>query len=206
MLEPDLIATPMLSSSKKAIGQYEKPLIDSLTRHLSRHGYNGFPHVRLNVAWSPIVSDIDLLAVRQREITIIEVKSSHDKFARASSQLRRVSDFTDFAYIATDRVPATRHSDPQIGLLLVKGDQVETLVEARVFEGRPQQDSLFKLQKKCLRRLAMARDDQMSKFEMSKTVHASWNGESLRECVKRIVICDRNCERSCPIRSFTEVT
>jgi hypothetical protein len=186
------------------MGQYERPLIALLANHFKSGGYRVFSHVRLNVALSPIVSDIDLLLLKNGELTLIEVKSSHDKFSRASSQIQGVSEFVDYAYVATDRLPTMDWTDTHIGLILANGDEVLQLVRAKKFRGEPSRNGLFQLQKKCLCRMAGVKDAGITKFEIVDSVHANWDAPLLRECVKCVVVCGGQCETDCPIRKFTK--
>ena len=92
-----------IASSTKRMGKYEKNLIDKLTVYFNENGYNVFPHSSLNIAWGSILSDIDLLLIKNNYLIYVEVKSKRDKILKGMEQIGRKKDYIDYAYIATNK-------------------------------------------------------------------------------------------------------
>jgi hypothetical protein len=196
MLKVDRVRT-----STKAIGKFEEVLIKRVSDHFRQHGYKVFPHARFTIAWGSSLSDLDILLVKNETLTVIEVKSKRDKITRAGQQMRRISDYIDYGYVATDRLP--KHwDDPRVGLLLV-GETVETVDKAKRFKGRPTVESLSALQKKCLLRfLGGEPNSHILKYDVAETVRSMGSEESIRRCLKKIVTCREHCETDCPVLRF----
>lgn len=97
-------------------GKYEKKLVLSLQRYFRKRGYTAKPHAKLNIAWSNIISDIDVLAFDNKETVAVEVKSKRDVFERGFAQVEKVAPFVDKVFVATDdEVKANRHSKQDNG-------------------------------------------------------------------------------------------
>ena len=194
-----------MSSSAKAIGEFEKPLIEAVAKHFRSLGYHVLSHVRLNISWAPILSDVDLILLKDGAVTIVEVKSKHDKLSRASIQLLAIRDYVDFAYLATERLPKF-WSNNGIGLLLVQGARVDCVGEAERLTDKPSLNSFFALQKKCLLRLLgiESRQSCVSKFEAAQQASGLENPAYLRDLLKQIATCSRLCETDCPISNSSE--
>lgn len=189
-------------TSTKAIGKFEEVLINRVSDHFRQNGYKVFPHARFNIAWGGNLSDLDILLVKGDTLTVIEIKSKRDKISRAGQQMRRISDYIDYGYVATDRLPKG-WSDPIVGLLLV-GDTIKTVNKAKRFKGIPTAESLAALPKKCLLCfLGKEPNSHLLKYDVAETVRSIGNEESIRQCLKKIVTCGECCETSCPALRFT---
>lgn len=185
--------------STKRIGRFEQPLIARVTEHFEGHGYKAFPHVRFNIAWSSSLSDIDVLLFRDDLITVVEVKSKRDKISRAWDQINAISDYIDYAYVATERLPKSWESD-RVGLLFVNESEVKELESAKRITGKPRTDSLFALPKKCLLQfLGESFQKNFLKAQIVSQVENHCSEELLRRCLKEIVLCHRCNEDSCPV-------
>jgi len=196
MLKVDRIRT-----STKAIGKYEEALINRVSDHFRKQGYKVFPHARFNIAWGSNLSDLDILLVKGDTLTVVEVKSKRDKMSRAGQQIHNISDYIDYSYVATDRLPKS-WSDSMIGLLLI-GETIETVKKAKRFTGRPTVESLFALQKKCLLCfLGEKSSSHLLKYEIAETVRSMGSEKAIHRCLKKIVICEECCKTSCPILRF----
>jgi hypothetical protein len=187
-----------IKKSTKSIGKYEAPLISRLCEHFESLGFKAFPHVRLNIAWGSCLSDIDILLIRDSLVTVIEVKSYRDKLARAEKQLEAISDYVDYSYVATDRLP--RHwKSSRSGLLLIK-DDVRVVKRASKIVGEPKLDSLIALPKKCLLRfLGQPHQERLLKYEIALRIRNLFDDESIRQCLKEIVLCQGCSHNECPI-------
>lgn len=77
----------ILKSSKR-IGKYEAPIIKKLEPFFQNQGFQVVPHARFNISWGNIISDIDLLLIKENKVGIVEVKSSHDNLKRAKNKFQ----------------------------------------------------------------------------------------------------------------------
>lgn len=172
----------------------------SLIEHFKLNGYEAIPHSRLNIAWGSILSDIDLLLLKNQLLTYVEVKSSRDNLGRAKQQTDRMMDYFDYAYVATDR-RVKKWDVPNVGLLHVQGS-VSTLRKAKKFSSKPKFSSVIALKKKCLARLFG--DDtghlmHVDKYELAQHVYATKQDMCTRECLKEIATCGGSCDTFCPV-------
>ncbi len=106
--------------STKRIGKYETIIINNLQKYFSKLGYHAIPHARFDIAWGSILSDLDLLLVKDDQLILVEVKSSKDNLARARKQIEATEDFVDRVYIATDYEPKNGLLEKLDELLLKK--------------------------------------------------------------------------------------
>ena len=83
-------------------GIYEKPLLKILKTYYENKGYKAILHARLNISWSSIISDVDLLIKNKNQAVAIEVKSIKDNFKKGFIQLDKIAPFVDKVYLATD--------------------------------------------------------------------------------------------------------
>lgn len=195
-----MISANNIAKSKKRIGIYEKEIISTLEKHFQNKGYQAIPHSRLNIAWGSILSDIDLMLLKDQSLTYIEVKSSRDNLGRAKQQTDRMMDYFDYAYVATDR--RVKNWDvPNVGLLYVQGS-VSTLRQAKKFSSKPKFSSVIALKKKCIARFFG--DDtghlmHVDKYELAQHVYATKQDMCTRECLKEIATCGGSCDTFCPV-------
>ncbi|XHH10241.1 MAG: hypothetical protein ACFCUE_06310 [Candidatus Bathyarchaeia archaeon] len=192
----------MLESSKK-IGKYENPLMQKISGALSSDGYDVLTHVRLNIAWSNVISDIDVIAISEKETIIMEVKSSHDNFYKAFSQLKNLEGFADKLYIATDKpvntIKMDKWVDESIGLICVEEKKLKIIKPAKYFCAFPKVGAISQLRKKCLFHLAnlLGVPAYLSKAEIENRLVGTFNSLELKMVIKQIVLCEGNCEKNC---------
>jgi hypothetical protein len=172
-----------------------------LIRYFQHIGYVAVPHSRLNIAWGSILSDIDLLLLKDGMLIYVEVKSSQDNIMRAERQTERVMDYVDYAYVATDR-KVRNWAIPNVGLIYVQEDAVTLIRRAKRFSKKPRFYSIIALKKKCLTRF-FGNDGHclmtINKHELAQYVYAAKGKECTRECLKEIVTCGEPCDTNCPI-------
>jgi len=187
-----------LKRSAKAIGKYEAPLINRICSYFASDGFRVFPHIRLNVAWSASLSDVDALLIKNETIVAIEVKSSQDKFSRAHYQLKAIADYVDYAYVATDRLPRNLF-EGSIGLLQIAGDTVKIIKLAEPLEGKPTVQSLMALPRKCLLNvLDIYGQKGLLKYELAHMMRDSFDDGFLRLCAKEVAFCQECTLTRCP--------
>jgi hypothetical protein len=176
-------------------GIYEKPLVLALKKHYDDKGYLTRPHAQLNIAWSTIISDVDLIAMNDHEIIAIEVKTKKDVFRRAFIQLDKIAPFVDKCYIATDdEVKANEFSKSksEYGILYVDlvYDQIIQKKPARRCTNIPTIEMMCYLRRCCLQEIArhfsVARD-QPKQYLALDIQRISKNGR-LRQLLKDIVV------------------
>ncbi len=191
--------------SSKRIGKYEAPIIKKLEPFFQNQGFQVVPHARLNISWGNIISDIDLLLIKEKKVGIVEVKSSHDNLKRAKKQISNIKDYVDFAYIATDFKPR-KLPTPIAGWIFVK-DEVTIMKQPRTFHNEPSHYSVNSLPKKCLERYLNQKNISskgMSKYEITHNI-MSLSTKNLKEEVKSMATCGQECETNCPISEFEKL-
>ncbi len=191
----------ILKSSKR-IGKYEAPIIKKLEPFFQNQGFQVVPHARFNISWGNIISDIDLLLIKENKVGIVEVKSSHDNLKRAKKQISNIKDYVDFAYIATDFKPR-KLPTPIAGWIFVK-DEVTIMKHPRTINNEPSHFSVDSLPKKCLKRYLDQKNISskgMSKYEITNNI-MSFPTKNLKEEVKSMATCGQECDTSCPISEF----
>lgn len=176
-------------------------------------GYEVIPHSSLNIAWGSVLSDVDVMLLRDQLLTYIEVKSSKDNLARAEQQIDRIMDYIDYAYVATDKYTAKFEMD-KVGLIHVQEQTVTILKKAKKFTNKPRFYSVATLKKKCLSRF-FGKDDRhiipVKKYRLAQHVYARNDCKLTRDVLQEIVTCGDLCSTNCPIEqkqneSFLEVS
>jgi hypothetical protein len=192
-----MIIAENISKSTKRMGLYEEQIIRKLTDYFLKEGYDVIPHSSLNIAWGSVLSDIDLLLVKDQLLTYVEVKSSRDNLARAHKQIDRVMDYVDYAYVATDK-KVRKWSSKNAGLIFVGSDKISMIKKGKRFKNKPRFYSVVTLKKKCLDRFF---DNQClifeNKYNLAEYVYAK--KECNRPLLKEIVTCGYLCSSNCPL-------
>lgn len=190
--------------SSKVLGRFEKPMITAISSYFTKLGYVVIPHTALNLAWRQVLSDIDILIAKGMDVTAIEVKSSHDNLSRANHQLSRILDYVDYAFVATDK-QVNAWDGGAVGLMQVGPRGVKVVWNATRLVSRPSTVSLFALQKKCLARmLGVSEHTHLGKYELARQVEMLGEDDVLRDCVKEITTCSRQCSTDCPIWKYMD--
>jgi hypothetical protein len=194
----------ILKSSKR-IGKYESDIIEKLEPFFQSHGFQVVPHARLNISWGNIISDIDLLLIKENKVGIVEVKSSHDNLKRAKKQISNIKDYVDFAYIATDFKPRKLPTSIA-GWIFVK-DEVTIMKYPQTISNEPSHYSVDSLPKKCLERYLEQKNlssKGMSKYEITDSI-MSIPVKNLKDEIKSMATCGQECDTNCPIWEFEEL-
>lgn len=193
-------ADNILKSSKRE-GRHESIIIKKLVLFFENLGYQTIPHARFNIAWGNILSDVDLLLLKNDEIVAVEVKSSKDNLKRARRQIENIKDYVDYAYVATNYIPR-KFSLRNTGLIYVNG-RVMILKSPKLLSDSPRLYSLDSLPKKCLCRWAKTKNQSYSnKSKSDLAVHILHDSDGIKSKVKEIVTCGLNCDHGCPIWDF----
>lgn len=194
-----MIIAENVAKSAKHLGAFEAKIIDTLTEHFQKSGYEVIPHSSLNIAWGRVLSDIDLLLIKDQLLTYIEVKSSRDNLARAHKQIDRIKDYIDYAYVATDK-HVKKWNYRTVGLVFVKDKEVKVVRKAMRFQSKPRFYSVASLKKKCLVRFFGTGNPYLlyeNKYDMAEKVYTE--KECNRLLLKEIVTCGELCSSKCPI-------
>jgi hypothetical protein len=196
-----MITVKNISKSTKHVGKYEKELIQTLADYFRIKGYEVIPHSSLNIAWGSVISDVDLLLIKNQLLTYIEVKSTRDKIGRAKQQIERIKDYVDYAYVATNKY-AINFEMNKVGLIKIREDKIEFIKKAKRFSNKPSFYSVATLKKKCLFRF-LGTDAHylscISKYELAQSVYAKGDSANMRKALKEIVTCGDLCASSCPL-------
>lgn len=191
----------ILRSSKKA-GKYEDLIIKKLKPFFTEQGFRAIPHARFNISWGNIISDIDLLLIKEDKIGIVEVKSSRDNLKRAKKQISSIKDYVDFAYVATDFRPR-KLPTPLAGWILVE-NKVTIMKYSQILGDEPSRHSVHSLPKKCLEQHLHHNDMPsrgLTKYELADNI-LSLSRENFKYEVKTIATCGSDCDVNCPIWKF----
>lgn len=203
-----MVLTQNIARSTRHIGKHEEKIILSLVKYFQFDGYQATPHSRLNIAWGSIISDVDLLLLKDRALTYVEVKSSKDNLKKGVQQTERLMDYVDYAWVATDK-NVTNWNVPNIGLIHVQEDDVTFKKKAKKFSTKPRLSSLVALRKKCLARFFGKDVDHLmlvNKYELAQQVYVSKREKCTRACLKEIVTCGGSCDTYCPILQTENAT
>lgn len=185
--------------STKRVGKYEERIIRVLTAHFVARGYEVVPHSSLNFAWGCILSDVDLLLIKNNLITYIEVKSHRDNFARVQRQIERSLDYFDYVYVATDR-KIKNWASHQTGLIQIDNDRVTLIQRAKKLRTKPRYRSIVTLKKKCIARFFGADNSyimSVNKCELAQIVFTK--EKCTRSVLREIVTCGELCSNHCPV-------
>ena len=221
-----VISAASVPRSAKREGRHEARIIGRLVPFFEAAGYDAVPHARFNIAWGSILSDVDLLLVgrapagaaagggRGRQaVAAVEVKSSRDDLRRAQSQVRRLLEYADYAYVATDYAPR-RFDVRGAGLIVVRGGSVHVVRSAPLAGGGRRgrgwgAQAAAALPKKCLLRMAEARGapagaGRATKAELARRVTAGRAAAAVGGELARVATCGGGgaCEAACPVWEF----
>lgn len=189
--------------SHKQVGNFEEKIIKKVKKYFQNEGYLVYTHSRLNVAWSTILSDIDILAILNDEVIITEVKSERDNLNKAFTQLQNIKGFSDKLFIATDKniknINLDKWEDEDIGLLHVKNDVIKKIKIAKNIQHLPDDEAFIKLKKKCLVKLVklLGLPSSMTKKQMEIRLRENYNEYDLKLIAKNIALCNENCDTGC---------
>lgn len=153
----------------------------------------------MNIAWGSVLSDVDLLLIKDNLLTYVEVKSSRDNLGKAKQQIDRIVDYVDYSYVATDK-NVKNWEMPEVGLIHIQGEKVTRIKRAKKFSKKPSFCSVATLKKKCLLRIFGAENRHLravNKYELAQLVYTKKN--CTRDIIREIVTCGELCATNCPI-------
>jgi hypothetical protein len=184
MINPENI----LKSTKK-VGKYELGIIKNLQKYFSNLGYHAIPHARFDVAWGSILSDLDLLLIKDDQLILVEVKSSKDNLSRARKQIDAIEDFVDKVYIATDYEPK-KWPSRKAGRIIVQENSIQIIKEPKIFNREPKLKTLLVLRKSSLSSLLMNLEsgNNLTKYQIARKIQQS-HTQNLKNEIKQIITC-----------------
>ena len=184
-----MINPKYILKSTKRLGKYETIIIDNLQKHFSKLGYHAIPHARFDIAWGSILSDLDLLLVKDDQLILVEVKSSKDNLARARKQIEAIEDFVDKVYIATDYEPK-KWPSRKAGRIIVTENSINIIKEPKILDREPKLKTLLVLRKSSLSSLLMNFDSEnsLSKYQIARKIQQS-DTRNLKKDIKQIITC-----------------
>lgn len=195
-----MVLAQNIYKSTKRIGSSEEKIILVLVNYFRNRGYEVIPHSSLNFAWGSVLSDVDILLLKDQLLTYVEVKSVRDNIARARKQIDRIMDYVDYAYVATSKKTTTFEMDG-VGLLTVDEDAVTVIKKPKRFKTKPRFYSVVTLKKKCLLRFfgfGKHYDIAATKYDLAQAVYQKNKCLCTRDVLKEIVTCGDQCS-CCPI-------
>jgi len=193
------VSVSSLTKSHKSEGKFEKEIVPKVARFFSDKGYDVKEHVSLNVAWGQALYEVDVVAIKDEEITLVEVKSKRDKISRAYDQIERLRSIIDYCFVASDASIRDSHFDGDIGILLVN-NEVKIMRNARRVNVPITKGFLVKLKKKCLDRLYNRNGLQkrVKKESLAGLILGKADADKLRREVRKTVFCSQKCDE-CPL-------
>ena len=197
-----MVAQHTILQSRKKIGMYESAIIKKLKPFFKDKGFQVVPHARLNISWGSIISDIDLLLIKENKIGVVEIKSSRDNLRRAKKQISNIKDYVDFVYIATDYKPKKLPTS-LAGWIFVE-NKITVMKLPQIIRSVPSYYSVDSLPKKCLKRYLDHKNISpkgLSKSEITNIILSAPDG-SIKDKVKSIATCGQECDTGCPIWAF----
>lgn len=187
----DLFNINNIKKSTKRIGKYEEVIISQLESYFIKQGYLTVPHARFDIAWGSIISDIDLLLVKDDKLILIEVKSSRDNLSRAKNQLREIEDFVDEFYLATDYFPRKWPNKKEAGRIIVQNGEVMIVKEAKSIDNMPKVRTLLSLRKESLSKLLDKPENETKKLTKSQLANMIMekDPQQLKNQIKEVITC-----------------
>ncbi len=187
----DLFNINNIKKSTKRIGKYEEVIISQLESYFIKQGYLTVPHARFDIAWGSIISDIDLLLVKDDKLILIEVKSSRDNLSRAKNQLREIEDFVDEFYLATDYFPRKWPNKKKAGRIIVQNGEVMIVKEAKSIGNMPKVRTLLSLRKESLSKLLDKPENETKKLTKSQLANMIMekDPQQLKNQIKEVITC-----------------
>ena len=183
MIDPSLIL-----KSRKKREKFKKPIIDTLTDYFAGLGYHIVPYARFDIPLGDVLSNVDMLLVRNDELVSVKIKSCKDKTPITAQKFYMVRDFVDSAYIATDYTPKIWPENTD-GRIIIQDGTVNIVRESDKFEWMPRSNLLMFLKIDSLMSLLPdMKTDGLSNYELAEIVRRTYT-QDLRLAVKRIVTC-----------------
>lgn len=172
--------------SRKRLGKHEKQIIETLSDYFEKIGYKVLPHSRFDIAWGSILSDIDLLLIKNDTLTLVEVKSSKDNLSRVKKQFEEIRDYVDYVYIATDYYPKKWPLD-NTGRIVIKDGIIDFLKKPEKIEQIPTVNSIMSLKKSDLTTmlgLQKHQTNKIPKYAMATQLREEKSGDDLKIMLK----------------------
>jgi len=189
------ISISSLNKSPKKEGKYERDIIKEIANFLKNNNYKVREHVSLNIAWSNVLYELDVIGIRENEVTIVEVKSKKDRIMKAKTQMDILRGFADYAYVASDLLIESSNFKEDIGIMFIHNNEVFIIRNAKKISDPITKDMLMKLKKKCVIKLC-GNDRSYNKMNKQNLVNLFLNNidkEDLKVEVKNIVFCSQRC-------------
>jgi len=192
----------MVHSSPKNLGNYEEPLMIKISEYFQELGFETHPHSSLNFAWHGMVSDVDVLMVKDSLLYGVEIKSKKDNVKRANKQIERLSHYVDYCYLAVEKMP--KRLIENAGLIIVDNWGVKIIKEA------PLVDGFDKRTFRTLKRICFTKIFNTTRYgSKHKVVDYLWNiysTKKLKSLFRRVLLCsEKDCSK-CPLRSLYDST
>jgi len=193
---PLSISLSSLKKSSKKEGKYEKVLLHKILTFFFSNNFNVKHHVSLNFAWGSVLSEIDIIAVKNNNITIVEVKSMNDKISYAKHQFNTIKNFIDYFYVASDRKINSDFFEQNIGLISINNNVVK-IRDAKLLNYSIDHKDLLRLKKKCLITLNNGKTSEkyLTKEKISEVILSKYKQNIIKKKVKKILLCHQDCEK-----------
>lgn len=193
---PLSISMSALKKSSKKEGKYEKYLVEYTSTFFLKMNYEVKKHISLNFAWGSVLSEVDIIAFKNNNITIIEVKSKNDKITHAKNQFNKLKNFIDYFYVASNGNINNNNFGEDIGLIKINND-IKIIKPARLLNNKILCEDLLRLKKKCLIMLNNGEkgEKHLLKKDIVKRVLTKYDGNKIKIKVKKIILCNYDCDK-----------
>ncbi len=182
------LTTASLKKSNQNRGKYEEKISPILTKYLVEEGYQVKNHVSLNIAWGTILSQIDILGIKENELTIFEIKTKQDNLSSYRKQYNKIKNFIDYYYIVVEKEINLNHIEKEVGLIQIKDNIIEIRKKAKKQPENIKPESLEMLKKSDLLILSNKKSKKI-KNEVSKEIlHEYQNLEKLKKEIQKIIL------------------
>jgi len=185
----------MVRSSSKNLGDYEEPLMIKISEHFQELGFQTHPHSSLNFAWGGMVSDVDVLMVKDSLLHGVEIKSKKDNVKRAKKQIERLSHYVDYCYLAVEKMP--KRLVENAGLIVVDDWGVKIIKEAPLVDGFDKR-TFRTLKRTCFTKIFNT-TRYGNKHDVVDYIWAIYSTDKLKSLFRRILLCSEKDCSNCPL-------
>jgi len=192
----------MVHRSPKNLGDYEEPLMIKISEHFQELGFQTHPHSSLNFAWHGIVSDVDVLMVKDSLLYGVEIKSKKDDVKRAKKQIERLFHYVDYCYLAVEKMP--KRLVENAGLIIVDDWGVKIIKDAPLVDGFDKR-TFRTLKRICFTKIFNT-TRYGSKHDVVDYIWAIYSSDNLKSIFRKILLCSEKECSICPLRSMYDST
>ena len=185
-----------ITPSPKVEGVHEKLIIDILVSYFRSKNFWVKRHVSLNFAWGNVLSEIDLLLLKDNKIYVVEVKSKKDKLLHAKKQLLNLMPYVDYIYLCMEKDDYINNIDDSIGIILYKNEMVNIINEPKLINLDIIKTDLLKLKRNCLLKIINRKiPKNLDKEHLCNIILLEHTQNKIKSYLRQILLCDKDCNK-----------